>query len=188
MALAAMIAEPAKAADMALKAPPPVPVFSWTGCYVGIEGGGAWGRSRHDGIFFGGQTPNEYTPRFNVSGGLAGVEYGCNQQFGGNIVFGIEGDFSWTNKKGSSLETGPLAVLQGDLGVTDETKEKWISTSRARIGWAWDRAWFYFTGGFAAAKVEATFPPPLVPPIPASLRQAARCTVGPSAPASNTPS
>ena len=35
----------AVAADMPVKAPPPVAAFSWTGCYVGIEGGGAWGRS-----------------------------------------------------------------------------------------------------------------------------------------------
>ena len=29
------------AADMALKAPPPpAPVYSWTGCYVGGNGGG----------------------------------------------------------------------------------------------------------------------------------------------------
>src|SRR5258708_20236950 len=37
----------AMAADMPLKAPPPPVAFSWTGCYVGIEGGGAWGRSKH---------------------------------------------------------------------------------------------------------------------------------------------
>jgi outer membrane immunogenic protein len=37
-----------------------------------------------------------------------------------------------------------------------ETKEKWISTSRARIGWAWDRALVYITGGLASAKVDAT--------------------------------
>src|SRR4051812_50086897 len=37
------------AADMAprpvYKAPPPITVFSWTGCYVGAYGGGAWGGS-----------------------------------------------------------------------------------------------------------------------------------------------
>ncbi len=43
VALAAVIAGPAMAADMPLKAPPPPPVFSWTGCYVGIEGGGRLG-------------------------------------------------------------------------------------------------------------------------------------------------
>src|SRR5258708_3837126 len=135
----------AMAADMPLKAPPPVAVFSWTGCYVGIQGGGAWGRSRVDSTAVSpvnGVVP-QYTPWFDVSGGEAGIEYGCNQQFGGNWVFGVEGDFSWTNKKGSSLETGPIGIATW----SDQTKEKWISTSRARIGWTWDRAWLYVAGG-----------------------------------------
>jgi hypothetical protein len=43
--LAAMIAGPAMAADMPLKAPPPVAIFSWTGCYVGAHVGGKSARS-----------------------------------------------------------------------------------------------------------------------------------------------
>jgi outer membrane immunogenic protein len=150
------------AADMPLKAPPPPVVWSWTGCYIGIEGGGAWGRSRHDGLFPGLAGLNEITPRFDVSGGLAGVEYGCNQQFGGNWVFGIEGDWSWTNKRGSSNETGPAGVLAGTTAWSDETKEKWISTTRARVGWAWDRTWLYVTGGLASAKVQANVTIPVL--------------------------
>jgi outer membrane immunogenic protein len=139
------------AADMPLKAPPPVVVWSWTGCYVGIEGGGAWGRSKHQSFFSPGLgTAGDFTSWYDVSGGLAGVEYGCNQQFGGNWVFGVEGDFSWSGKKGSSGEVLPF----GTPGFTDETREKWLSTTRARIGWSWDRAWWYFTGGLASAKVE----------------------------------
>jgi outer membrane immunogenic protein len=138
------------AADMPLKAPPPPVVWSWTGCYIGIEGGGAWGRSRHDS--FSQISPlNNFTPWFNVSGGLAGGEFGCNQQFGGNWVFGIESDISWTNKKGSSNDTGPA----GNPTFTSETKEKWLSTWRARVGYTWDRTWLYVTGGFASAKVDA---------------------------------
>jgi hypothetical protein len=38
------------AADMAVKAPPkptaPAPVYSWTGCYVGVSGGYVWNRAR----------------------------------------------------------------------------------------------------------------------------------------------
>jgi outer membrane immunogenic protein len=135
------------AADMPVKAPPPV-VWSWTGCYVGVEGGGAWGRSRHDDVF----TRLPDTPWFDVSGGLVGGEYGCNQQFGGNWVFGIEGDYSWTNKKGSSFDTGPAGVPTWQ----SETKERWISTTRARVGWTWDRTWLYVTGGLASAKVDGS--------------------------------
>jgi outer membrane immunogenic protein len=142
------------AADMPLKAPPPV-VWSWTGCYVGIEGGGAWGRSRHDFISPGLGPLNQITPWFDVSGGVAGGEYGCNQQFGGNWVFGVEGDFSWSGKKGSSNETGLAGVAAGTTAWNDETRERWISTTRARVGYTWDRTWVYVTGGLASANVEA---------------------------------
>ena len=43
---ALMMAAPATAADMPVKSrplPPPVPVFSWTGFYIGGHVGGAWG-------------------------------------------------------------------------------------------------------------------------------------------------
>ena len=45
MAAVAMAA-PVHAADMPLKAPPvaAAAVFSWTDCYVGVSGGGAWSR------------------------------------------------------------------------------------------------------------------------------------------------
>lgn len=49
MALAAMIAGPATAADMPVKAPvykaPPPALYSWTGCYLGVNAGYAWNRA-----------------------------------------------------------------------------------------------------------------------------------------------
>ena len=34
----------ASAADLPLKAvPPPAPIWTWTGFYVGVHGGGGWG-------------------------------------------------------------------------------------------------------------------------------------------------
>src|SRR5215467_4042225 len=46
-----LIGKPALAADMAVKAPPPppAPVYSWTGCYVGANGGGVWNSARSEG-------------------------------------------------------------------------------------------------------------------------------------------
>src|SRR5258708_14762416 len=87
----------AMAADMPLKAPPAPVVFSWTGCYVGIEGGGAWGRSKHtqsQGAF----ANQDFTPWFDISGGLGGFEYGCNKQFGGYLLFGNKGYITWSAK------------------------------------------------------------------------------------------
>jgi len=47
-ALAALIGTPALAADMPLKAPlPAAPAWSWTGFYLGLNGGGAWGTSTY---------------------------------------------------------------------------------------------------------------------------------------------
>jgi outer membrane immunogenic protein len=171
VALATAGGSAAMAADMPLKAPP-VPVFSWTGCYVGVEGGYAWGHSRDRAPGWGGFTPalpsptpfgglgggggifvggTDLTDNFNVNGGIAGVEYGCNQQFGTNWVFGLESDWSWSNKKGSANE-----IFPGNPAFVDSTKERWVSTSRMRVGWTWDRAWIYVTGGFAAARVDLT--------------------------------
>ena len=38
---AVSMVETARAADLPVKAPPPAPVFNWTGCYVGGYVGGA---------------------------------------------------------------------------------------------------------------------------------------------------
>src|SRR5437016_7842810 len=77
LALAAL-AGPVGAADLSprygapiTKAPMYAPGFNWTGFYVGINGGGAWGTSRWDS-----------TNRFDVNGWLIGGTAGYNWQMG----------------------------------------------------------------------------------------------------------
>jgi outer membrane immunogenic protein len=36
----------ASAADLALKAPPPAPIYSWTGFYLGANVGYSWGKAK----------------------------------------------------------------------------------------------------------------------------------------------
>jgi outer membrane immunogenic protein len=118
------------AADLPIKSPVPatmpVPViFSWTGCYIGAEGGGNWGRSEQ--IARSGVLANTtITGKFDLSGGIAGGTVGCNLQTS-NFVVGIESDFSWTNKQGSLQDLPPFNVT-----TTSSTREKWIDTSCAR--------------------------------------------------------
>jgi outer membrane immunogenic protein len=137
----------AGAADLPVKAPPMAPVpYNWTGCYVGIEGGGNWGRSNHTAV-----TPNPANndrpidKAFDLSGVLVGGTLGCNYQ-ASNWVFGIENDLSWTNKSGSAPDIPPF-----NIAATSQTSERWIDTLRGRLGVAWDRVLFYGTGGAAFA-------------------------------------
>jgi outer membrane immunogenic protein len=156
-ALMAMFTQIAPAADLARKAPayaPPaaLPVFTWTGCYVGIEGGGSWGHSKWTALTASnpadvGKTLTE----MDLSGGLFGGTVGCNYQFAGNWVIGIENDISWTNKKGSAFDIPPF-----NTNVINTIKENWLDTLRGRIGFTWDRIFIYGTGGVAFAAVTAT--------------------------------
>src|SRR6185312_5073990 len=95
--LAALFAAPAIAADMPLKAPPPVRIFSWTGCYVGGYAGGLWVDKEwfvhepNDPLF--GRSDGSHDP----TGFIAGVQGGCDYQFAGGFVIGVAGDYGWTD-------------------------------------------------------------------------------------------
>jgi outer membrane immunogenic protein len=147
IALAALVAGSAAAADLPTKAPDVVPVaYNWSGCYLGIEGGGNWGHSQYFGVsanpITNGQPINN---EFTLSGVLAGGTGGCNYQVS-NWVFGIENDFSWTDKSGSASDIPPFSIR-----AVGTTSERWIDTLRGRIGVTWDRLLAYATGGGAFA-------------------------------------
>ncbi|HTC97590.1 MAG TPA: outer membrane beta-barrel protein [Bradyrhizobium sp.] len=148
----------ASAADFPVvpaKAPLPVPaIFSWTGCYIGVEGGGNWGGSSQ--IARSGANANQpITGNYDLSGGIAGGTVGCNVQVS-NFVLGIENDYSWTNKRGSALDQPPFVA-----GTTSSTREKWIDTLRGRFGYAIDRFMVYGTAGVAFAGTEVAVSNPL---------------------------
>jgi outer membrane immunogenic protein len=112
-----------------VKAPPPPPIFSWTGCYLGIEGGGSRGQSQHTAV----GPANAGLPinnSFNVDGGLFGGTVGCNYQIS-NVVAGIENDLSWTNASGTTNDIPPF-----NLAARSTTKETWLDTLRGRLGFA----------------------------------------------------
>jgi outer membrane immunogenic protein len=154
--------------------PPPVPVYTWSGCYVGGSAGTSTGRSQHfatagstfnnPGIGVANQIPagTAITDEFNLSGFIGGFQGGCNWQWG-VWVFGIEGDGSATNKEGQAPEI-PLTGLPGGAGSANwvsQTQERWLVTARGRLGlsgWGWwgDRTLVYVTGGAAWAKIDAS--------------------------------
>jgi outer membrane immunogenic protein len=136
--LLAGVATSAFAADLPTHKTPPTPVpayvapaFTWTGFYVGVNGGYGFGSSGGD---FG-----------NPSGGLVGGTAGYNYQIG-QFVLGVEGDWDWADITKSGVNA---------VGAYS-TKTDDIATVRARAGFAVDRALFYVTGGYAGADTQLT--------------------------------
>ncbi len=119
------------------KAPVVAPAFSWTGFYIGLNGGGGFGRSAWDS-----------TGSFNTSGGLVGGTIGYNYQIGQAVV-GLEGDVDWANINGTTNNL---------CGLGCKTKDSWLSTVRGRLGYAADRFMPYITGGAAFGDVKASTP------------------------------
>jgi len=119
-------------------APLYAPIYNWTGFYIGINGGGAWGKSDWTS-----------TGTFDVDGWMVGGTIGYNWQSSA-WVFGLEGDVDWTNISGSTTT--------GCLGVSCQTKNTWIGTIRGRVGYAFDRFLPYLTGGVAFGNLEANQP------------------------------
>jgi outer membrane immunogenic protein len=144
-ALAVLATGGARAADAVVEEPPPaaeIPVFTWTGFYVGIQGGYVWTSVDVDPGGFG-------IDDFN--GGLFGGYVGYNWQ-NGPWVFGAEGDFNGTWNDQTFDVFGPV-VSSTDIG-TD-----WLASIRARAGYAFDRTLIFATGGvaFTQASVDTTF-------------------------------
>ena len=88
-AIAAMIAGPALAADMPVKAPPPPPVlYDWSGAYVGFNIGGAWFDTERTYPNLGGASISS-----SDSDVIYGFHAGAQGQWG-NWVLGFEAAFS----------------------------------------------------------------------------------------------
>jgi outer membrane immunogenic protein len=160
-AAAAALATPVLAADLPAvyptKAPPAyVPAWSWTGFYVGVNGGGGWGRTSHTaavGLAGIAGLPALTTGNFNTSGGLAGGTAGYNYQMG-QWVFGMEADLDWSNINGTF--TTVFAVPGVTATAALSSRLNWLDTVRVRAGWAWDRALLYGTAGAAYGGLTAT--------------------------------
>ena len=156
--LAAAFAVPASAADLrAVPAPAPtyvapvVPVFTWTGLYVGANAGAAWGDYGYD-IFF----PNpalfgSFSSGRSGASFIGGGQIGYNWQFN-QFVFGLEGDID-----GKSLKvTNGFATVPGAPFATLEGRARVEGSVRARGGLAFDRVLVYATGGWAVTDVRVT--------------------------------
>jgi outer membrane immunogenic protein len=160
--LALVAAAPALAADLPPEMPvkaPYVPPFTWTSCYIGMHGGGAW-MSNHvsdpvllvqDNVNLGGPgftTVGPATVDVRQRGGVVGGQLGCDYQAGPNFVIGIEGAASGANLNGTSLIALPDSPPDTALLTL---KTDFITSVTGRVGYAFDRLLLYAKGGGAWA-------------------------------------
>jgi outer membrane immunogenic protein len=128
----------AAAADIPGYVPPPAeqiytpaPAFSWTGPYLGVQGGYGWAQSRIA------DTANT----IGASGWQGGAYAGYNFQFNNNVVLGLEGDVNISGHRGTN--------------AGESIANPWNGSVRARAGYAVDRFMPYVTGGLAFGSLRA---------------------------------
>lgn len=153
------------------------PSYDWSGFYVGVNAGGAWGtfRSRTSTDFNPGLAG---VPVYNVStdvGNVAalsalgtqnldassfagGGQAGYNWQRG-RLVFGIETDIDFVHLRGAVSRTGPLPFVGGifSMTVASQAAADWLFTLRPRVGFAYNNWLFYGTGGLALTELRGNF-------------------------------
>jgi outer membrane immunogenic protein len=183
--LVTLAGTPIFAADLPVKArpiPPPVAAFSWTGCYVGANAGWIGGRTSYNtapsgaylnpagvqappnaagtGLLAGDFNSAVHRYRSDNSGGEVGGQIGCNWQTG-VFVAGGEADFNWTGVRNSvTTSFGAFPSANPAFTVSPETESlttrlNWLSTVRARGGFAWNQWLLYATGGLAIGQFDS---------------------------------
>jgi outer membrane immunogenic protein len=144
-ALTALVAaSPANAADFL--DPPPAfsrhaAVYDWTGLYVGINGGGGFGRVPWV------SSPDLTAGATNVASGLVGGTLGYNAQTVSAFVLSTEADLAWHHINAT--------VPPFSCAPNCELTSTWLATARLRLGYAFDRVMPYVTGGASIGDLTA---------------------------------
>ena len=147
-AAAIALAAPAFAAEPPPYVPPPAPIFTWTGLYIGGQIGGAWGRDPT--VVSGFVPPILFFSGFNnnPSGVIGGAHIGYNLQIN-QWVAGIEGTVDGTSLSRTSIDPFTAMAVR--------TREQVQGSVRGRLGIAFDRVLIYGTGGAAFTGIDTDY-------------------------------
>jgi outer membrane immunogenic protein len=146
-----------------------VPYLTWSGFYVGINGGFAWGNSSvaftandpaaQAGTCGGGGAPGPKgqcisSTDFRRDGAVAGGQFGFNWQVNSHWLVGAEADYQWSNLDGSVSSSFRLGNVGTTSMVASQTVDS-FGTVRARAGAVIaPPLLLYGTGGFAFGQVH----------------------------------
>jgi len=122
-----------------------MPVFSWTGGYVGLQGGYAWGDGYVD------FTETDGFVDLEPDGFIGGIYVGYNYQMSSNVVVGADFDITYADVDGSSQIFEAPGVPSS---ASAEQELNWSGAARARLGYAMDRFLPYIAGGVAFGDID----------------------------------
>jgi outer membrane immunogenic protein len=144
-----------------------VPVFTWTGFYVGVNAGYGFSNNDRNGLGSFNATPGSLTAPLggytgvvttdglndrNNDGFVGGGQIGYNYQIG-QWVIGIEADLQYADMNKNNTN-GVVVLNPGVVGFVGAQNANfggidYFGTVRGRLGYAIDRMMIYGTGGFA---------------------------------------
>ena len=149
------------AADMSVKAQRAVaspPTLSWSGFYIGANGGWGWSDYNISESPFGTTGIEDLVSQSvgtRANGGVFGGQIGYNWQFTPYWMLGIEGDYDGASINGSRGVVFPSILAPGNTNGFFATQNiRSLASIRGRIGYTWGPALFYFTGGGAWENVS----------------------------------
>jgi outer membrane immunogenic protein len=158
VALITLFAGPVMAADLGIPvakappaAPPPAPVYSWTGCYVGGNVGGGWRRTTFELVE---PTVSSVATGGSVSqsiGVVGGADLGCNWQSNdSHFVVGFEGNWTAANFGDAFVTVTDSTGVPVDL----HSSSKSLYDATLRVGYAANNWLFYAKGGWAGTTID----------------------------------
>jgi high affinity Mn2+ porin len=154
---ALMVAAPAMAADMAVKAPwqaPIVQAYDWTGLYVGGHLGYAWGRSNWSAPpdLSSSLDLDQSSDIFTGAGSyFGGLQIGYDYMLPNRVVLGAQLDTSFPGFPRHDISIGGISIFSTPATGLASYRENVLhfGTLRGRVGYAPGNWLFYGTGGFA---------------------------------------
>jgi outer membrane immunogenic protein len=164
---AALLLPPAAA-----QAQQPSPAYNWSGFYVGLNAGGAWGRAKATttvpcndasalvGYFctttnsgVSSTVADNGSGSFSGSGFTGGIQAGYNWQRG-NLVYGLETDFGAFNINATRQATALYVGGPQNFTFRTSAETDWLFTVRGRFGWVSSNVLVYATGGLGVTHLD----------------------------------
>jgi outer membrane immunogenic protein len=151
------------AADLSAPSPTyksPAPAYSWTGLYVGVDGGGAWTGSQNVS-----DVPCSTCATLPASGTLTGssgfiggIYAGYNFMVAPTWLVGIEGDWSWTqlndNITAPQVHVGGVVIPPPQINAWSRDVRSLVSLRGRLAGALTPTTLLYVTGGLAWSSVD----------------------------------